>query len=191
MKIVCIGDSITYGYNVFPGETWIELSTQETGHNIINCGINGDTSGGMLARFYDDVITEEPKYVHIMGGVNDILCVNNLDIVKPNIMAMVSRAENANIIPVLGISTGIVIEDIPEEWLCLTDYNQAVQLLSEYESWLIQFSQSFGVDIINYREALLNSPYAQTPSMLFSDGLHPNELGAKYMAKAFIEYFGK
>ena len=191
MKIVCIGDSITYGYNVSFGKTWIELSKQKTSHDIVNCGINGDTSGGMLARFYDDVIKEKPKYVHIMGGVNDLLCIKNLDIVKPNIMAMVSQAENADIIPIIGISTGIVIDDITEEWLCLTDYNQVKQLLSEYESWLIQFAQSFGVDIINYRKALLCSPYAQTPSMLFSDGLHPNELASEYMAKAFIEYFSR
>lgn len=93
MKIVCIGDSITYGYNVDYNQSWIHPARQKTGYEIINCGINGDTSGGMLARFYDDVITEKPDYVHIMGGVNDIICINNADIVKPNIMAMISQTD--------------------------------------------------------------------------------------------------
>lgn len=191
MKIVCIGDSITYGYNIEPGQTWINLAIQKTGHKIINCGINGDTSGGMLARFYDDVITEKPDYVHIMGGVNDIICISNPDIVKPNIMAMISQAQNANIIPVLGISTGIVIDDIPEEWRYLTDYRQIERLLLEYESWLLHISKTFEIDTINYRKALSDSPYGQTPAMLFSDGLHPNELGAGYMAEAFVQYFSE
>lgn len=189
MKIVCIGDSITYGYGIYPNKTWIEIAKQRTGHEILNYGINGDTSGGMLARFNEDVIFQKPQYVHIMGGVNDLICIGNLDIVKPNIMAMVSQAQNADIKPVLGISTGIVVDDIPDEWGLFADYKRIERTLLEYEAWLIHFAQTFEIDIINYRKALENCPYHHDMNRLFSDGLHPNELGAKYMAESFIDYF--
>lgn len=189
MKIVCIGDSITYGYNIYPHKTWIELARQKTGHEILNYGINGDTSGGMLARFHEDVIIHKPRYVHIMGGVNDLICIGNLDIIKPNIMAMVSQAQNSNIIPIIGISTGIVIHDIPEDWAVFADYKRIERSLLEYEQWLLHFAKSFAIDTINYREALLNSPHSKEMNRMFSDGLHPNELGAQYMAEAFVNYF--
>lgn len=189
MKIVCIGDSITYGYNIEPNKTWIEISKQRTGYEILNYGINGDTSIGMLNRFYKDVITQNPQYVHIMGGVNDLICIGKLNIVKSNIMEMIRQAQNANIIPILGISTGIVVDDIPYEWGLFTDYKRIEISLIEYETWLINFANSFKIDTINYRKALENCPYNNVKNLLFSDGLHPNELGAKYMAEAFIDYF--
>lgn len=71
MKIVCIGDSITYGYNVDYNQSRIHPA-KKTGYEIINCGINGDTSGGMLARFYDDVITEKPN---IMAMISQTDCI--------------------------------------------------------------------------------------------------------------------
>ena len=48
MKIVCLGDSLTYGFMVRRSKIWTKLSEDKTGFEIINEGISGDTSGGML-----------------------------------------------------------------------------------------------------------------------------------------------
>ena len=50
MKLICIGDSLTFGYGVRPFQRWTRLCAQETGWEIVNEGISGDTTGGMLVR---------------------------------------------------------------------------------------------------------------------------------------------
>ena len=50
MELICIGDSLTYGYGVRRSECWTMLAAQESGWTVRNCGVSGDTTGGMLVR---------------------------------------------------------------------------------------------------------------------------------------------
>ena len=47
-KLICLGDSLTFGLRVPQSQTWPRL-VQETGVEVIHLGICGDTTGGMLA----------------------------------------------------------------------------------------------------------------------------------------------
>ena len=58
MKLICIGDSLTFGYGVHLSQRWTRLCAQETGWELVNEGINGDTTGGMLARMQGGVLAE-------------------------------------------------------------------------------------------------------------------------------------
>lgn len=61
-KVIFLGNSITEGGN------WKEL----TGNNeVINRGIGGDITFGVLARL-DDITTRKPSKVFILIGINDI-----------------------------------------------------------------------------------------------------------------------
>jgi lysophospholipase L1-like esterase len=42
------------------------------GIEFVNCGINGDTTGGMLTRLQDEMTAHSPDKVLLMGGGNDI-----------------------------------------------------------------------------------------------------------------------
>ena len=44
-KIVCLGDSLTYGYGVSRSKVWTKLAEDKLHIEIINEGICGDTSG--------------------------------------------------------------------------------------------------------------------------------------------------
>lgn len=88
VKIVALGDSLTVG------EPEFELSDSESASypkylqllaeehlrslqsdmevNVLNRGINGDLTSGMLERFSSDVVDEKADYVIILGGANDI-----------------------------------------------------------------------------------------------------------------------
>ena len=80
MKLICIGDSLTFGYGVHLSQRWTRLCAQETGWELVNEGINGDTTGGMLARMQGGVLAELREgglgagrpYVLLMGGSNDV-----------------------------------------------------------------------------------------------------------------------
>ncbi len=59
--VVMIGDSLTDG-----GE-WRELFPEQ---NIANCGIDSDTTDGVLARL-DDIVAARPQLAFVMIGIND------------------------------------------------------------------------------------------------------------------------
>ena len=72
-KLICLGDSLTFGLRVPQSQTWPRL-VQETGVEVISLGICGDTTGGMLARL-PAILKDQCKtqaVVLIMGGSNDI-----------------------------------------------------------------------------------------------------------------------
>ena len=81
MKIVCYGDSNTYGWdprsfsgNRYP-HPWPELTAQMTGHNVINCGEPGRVIPCMEAQlhwFAEDVRANAPDLLMIMLGTNDL-----------------------------------------------------------------------------------------------------------------------
>lgn len=60
-KIVFLGDSITQNCN------WNELFSND---NILNRGISGDTTAGILKRI-DDIVYLKPTKLFLMAGIND------------------------------------------------------------------------------------------------------------------------
>lgn len=72
LKILCIGDSLTYG-NV--GYSYIHFLNKKSNHQYINKGKNGETVNGLYRRLKKLIV--KPKYdaeLYILGiGTNDIL----------------------------------------------------------------------------------------------------------------------
>ncbi|MDM0585184.1 SGNH/GDSL hydrolase family protein [Clostridium perfringens] len=63
MNIICIGDSLTFGYGVGQENSWVSLLNDEK-NKFINKGVNGDTSTGILSRIYEilkPIILSPPK----------------------------------------------------------------------------------------------------------------------------------
>ena len=114
MKIVCLGDSLTYGYGVPRRDCWVSLAAEATGHTLVNRGINGDTTGGMLARFGRDVLSEQPDRVLLMGGANDIIFGGSDAPARLNLTAMANQAVANRIRPMIGLPTPVYAEGIPE-----------------------------------------------------------------------------
>ena len=72
IKLLCIGDSLTYGYETEPLKRWTSLLEQNLGVEVFNYGINGDTTTGMLSRFMDAHKSVKPTHTLIFGGTNDL-----------------------------------------------------------------------------------------------------------------------
>ncbi len=186
LKIVCIGDSLTYGYRVRRDKTWINLSQDELKIKIENKGISGDTTGGMLARFREDVISKKPKIVFIMGGSNDIITGANLGVPQSNIMAMVHQARGNMITPILGLPTKIDVDEVIDEWSSFADYECISKKIEKYNNWLKRFSKAFEIDYIDFNTSI-NKLSDKEFHSIYLDGLHFNPKGHELMAKIFVE----
>ena len=78
MKILCIGDSNTYGYDPrsyfgsrYPAE--VRWTDRLKNHEVINCGVNGQTIPRGQSRFPGLIRVNEPDLVIVMLGTNDLL----------------------------------------------------------------------------------------------------------------------
>lgn len=125
MKIVCLGDSLTFGFKMTRENTWPRIVEKELNIKVLNKGICGDTTAGMLSRFRADVIDEQPTHLILMGGTNDLVFQLESSIIYSNIATMIYQAYHYNIILIVGISIPIV-PHIAKEYFNLADDFQRV-----------------------------------------------------------------
>lgn len=189
-RIACIGDSITYGAQVEGSQTWIGRLRREEKINLLNLGIDGDTTGNMLARFHEHVIDLNAKAVLIMGGGNDIMGQTPVEYVNNNIAMMTQMALDKGIVPIIGMVPEPDHKNVPEEWKVVIDYNACRENLLIYKEWLLVFAKANCLPYIDFDSGMksrLRAGYGR----YFFDGLHPNPAGHKIMAAiakdAFIE----
>lgn len=184
MKIICIGDSFTRGFGVNRG--WLSRlsdSISSEGIELINKGINGDTTSGMLARFKDDVASEAPKYVIITGGLNDFISGSSLEIPKNNYMAMVHHAFHYNIIPIVGIEPDFEPSMIRQDWASFCDFNEASKKHSELCSWLKSLCSTFNLFYIDFCSEFKQVQLKTPGTSYFIDGLHLTADGHECISK--------
>ena len=185
-KLICLGDSLTFGLRVPHSQAWPRLISRETGMEVRNLGISGDTTGGMLARLQTitggvPAAPENMPVLLIMGGSNDIFYAGTDTVAKANIGAMIHQAMAAHMLPVVGIPLPISPEDAPKTGGKVADFYQAAERIAVYSQWLKDFCAAFGVPFVDFRQDFLN-PDGSVRREFFVDGLHPNAQGHQRMA---------
>jgi lysophospholipase L1-like esterase len=190
MKIVCLGDSLTYGFGVPRRDTWVSLTAERTKMELVNRGINGDTTGGMLARFWYEMTKHSPDSVLLMGGGNDIFISGTAVSAKANISAMVHQAAALGIAPLIGtLLPGNSAGNSPgnsanvrHDWASLSNVAHAREVGEEYSQWLILFAGVFGVPVVDFRAAFKSVSDPERNRALYIDGMHPTAEGHRLMA---------
>jgi hypothetical protein len=90
--ILVMGDSLSAGYGLQPGQGWVSLLQQdlEPKHRIINASISGETSDGGLARLPDALSRHKPDIVVLELGANDGLRGLPLSGMERNLQQMIT-----------------------------------------------------------------------------------------------------
>ena len=122
MDIVFIGDSLTFGYGVTKEVSWVDLLTKNLNLEYINKGTNGDTTTGILSRFYKDVLLSKPKYCFILCGTNDFLLDRSLNSIYENILLMINDCIANNVKPVILTPPYICEKKALIHWSSYPDY---------------------------------------------------------------------
>lgn len=173
-KIVCIGDSLTEGYGIEKKHRWSDLLSHDMDIEVINSGISGDTTAGMLARFKSMVIDYKPSYVMIMGGTNDLSLNISDEQIFSNILAMTRYARYNNIVSIIGIPTMIYHNDSAICDSFFLDQDILRKRMELYRNKLKRFAKEDGWQYIDFSINMTHNLYLE-------DGLHPNEAGHKIM----------
>lgn len=175
--VVCLGDSITYGFPHGPRYSWVHIAGESLGLTMINRGQNGDTTAGMLGRFNSQVIPHNPSHVVIMGGINDVLMEVDTQSIKDNITKIMFKALSNGICPIIGITTPIIGEIMG--WYG----SQAVSALEDLQQWLRTFTREKDIPVIDFCSSL-SGDEGRAIEDLFVDGGHPSREGYIRMADA-------
>lgn len=188
MKIICMGDSITYGMGLPDlSKRWSDLAAARTGHTIINRGISGDTTTGMLARCQTQVFDQSPDLMVLLGGINDLDLTGQYRPVCANIVAIYRQAEHYGIPMILGLPLPIAPEDIcPPAWDPDRDLVQTAQLCGQYTQWLRHYAADHAIPLADFRTPFLR-PDGTAERTLFQDGVHPTEAGHRLMADVLCQ----
>jgi len=174
-KMVCLGDSITWGYPYGPEYSWVALSGNILGIPMINKGINGETALDLWHRFARDVAFAAPSHVFIMAGTNDAGIGVSLEHFKGSILQMTAGAWEKEIRPVLGLP-------IPSYDMFLENN------LQKYRQWLREYSETSGVLVVDFSPAMTGLS-GQVNYGCYTDEVHPSKAGYRAMAGVFSEFY--
>lgn len=184
MKIMCMGDSITYGTGLSDlSQRWSDIVAAHTGHTLINLGIGGDTTGGMLARCQTQVFAKNPDVLLLLGGTNDICFTYDYHQAFANIVSMIRHAQTFEIPILIGIPIPFVPERFAkQEWFADRNNEHITQQCERLAQVLRAFCIAREIPYIDYRNAFLNED-GSARTELYTDALHPNATGHRIMAE--------
>lgn len=189
VRLVCLGDSITYGYGISKDRSWFALLDKVLCCELINHGVNGATVFDMIYFFQEEVIYEAATDLLLMGGINDLLMGRTSKTVGDRIEDIVKLCVEHKIAPKLATliepTEGIVREWDFEE----VKVRQIIQKTREVNDRILELCRSYNLDCIDvgaiFREA-------RDRDALLMDGLHPNEEGHRrmfeYIRAFYTEY---
>lgn len=183
MTILCIGDSLTYGYGVGRDETWCALASRLTGHRFLNYGVNGATTGEMLDSLRSFRLSaDRPDAVFLLGGLNDLFMGMPLRIPLEHLRAACEHARSTGVPPVVGLPSQI--SGTVEDGWCdgPIDMGKVRAAYAEFAEALHIQCRSEGIDTIDLRPVLGQADLA-------FDGIHLNRQGHRRMAEAVAAYW--
>ena len=101
-----LGDSLSAGYGLDPGQGWVDLLAQRLHarrlpYTVVNASISGETSAGGLARLDAALDEAHPALLLLELGINDGLRGLSLQDLRRNLEAIVRRAQARHIRVVL------------------------------------------------------------------------------------------
>lgn len=194
-NIVCLGDSTTYGYMITRKKVWPSILNNKFAEegkdiNIINKGINGDTTSGMIARFERDCLNENADLLILMGGVNDIFMFQNIDKIKDNIKLIVETSNKNNVDIILFTPIPFIKEIFT--FFEADNLDGFENTLKEYVSWINDYTKENNIKSIDVYNMFMNNIFKSNKyEDIYFDGVHLSENGHNVFALELYKELGK
>jgi acyl-CoA thioesterase-1 len=167
-RIVFLGDSLTAGYGLEPGQSvpaLIQARLAKAGHpfEVVNAGVSGDTSAGGLSRL-DWSLSGDVRILVVELGANDGLRGLPVASMRRNLEEIITRAQARGIAVML-----VGMEALP---------NYGASYTSEFRDTFPTLAKAHRVALMPF----YLDGVAGNPELNIADGIHPNPAGAVIVA---------
>ena len=198
MRILFQGDSITdagrdrrnyhelgKGYPKYAAEL-ISAAHPDAELEFINLGISGNRTGQLFDRLYADAISLQPDIISLLIGINDIWhrygagrIMTTNEQIRANYKAILEQLRANTNAKIMILSPYVLdCEDKDEMRRDLVSVLEIIrELAGEYADVYVPLDEHFEKAIPEAPEKLYYS----------ADGVHPNENGAKFIAKHYAK----
>lgn len=184
---VAIGDSITHGGH------WVRALEKRIGQPIVNAGVGGDSTAGVLARLEPDVIALKPKRCLVFIGTNDLASTLKKEdegrkVVDPiflRLRKICEQIQAAGIDVILCNALPRVRRDARRN---PTDVYWAVPV---YNQLMADYAQAKGFKFVDWHDTIADPAKKDWPLKEYaSDLCHPNVKGGERMVQVVpVEWF--
>lgn len=174
ITILALGDSLTAGYGLAPGEGFpaqLEAALLAAGHDVqvIDAGVSGDTTTGALARLdwsmdpQTDAVIVELGGNDALRGINPVLSEQALDGIMANLQER-------------GLPTLLAGMQAPP--------NMGAAYTEAFNPIFAQLAQTY--DAVHYPFFL--EGVASRPELNLPDGIHPTSQGIGLIVQSIMPY---
>ena len=167
VRLLALGDSLTAGYGLPPGEGFVPrlqaaLAAAGRSVRVIDAGVSGDTTAGGLARL-DWALADQPQAVLVELGGNDGLRGLPLATSRENLRKSIelARAAQARVLLV-----GMMIPP-----------NYGQRYAKEFQDMFTTLASSHSIALVPF----LLDKVALNPELMQNDGIHANAKGQPQM----------
>ncbi len=205
-KLVMIGDSITdagraypVGEAVFDGlgkgyvafiDALLNAAYPDLGIRVVNMGISGNTVRDLAARWQKDVIDQNPEWVSIMIGTNDVWRQFDRPMIRESHVYIEEYEETLRrLVDAVKPSLKGLILMTP--FFLEPRVDDAMRAkMDEYGRVVFKIAQEIGAVFVDTQAAFNRILEHLYPSAIASDRVHPNPTGHMVLARAFLTAIG-
>jgi acyl-CoA thioesterase I len=172
LKLVALGDSLTAGYGLPPGQGFPDvlaraLKAKGWDVEVVNAGVSGDTAADGLARF-DWSVPEGADALIVELGANDMLRGADTAATEVTLSHILGKAKDAHMSILLA---GMVAAP-----------NYGVDYKQRFDAIYPDLAKKFAVTLYPF----FLEGVAGHPDLQLSDGLHPNRQGAERIVEGIL-----
>ena len=202
-RIVFAGDSVTdmgsaqpVGEGLFDnvGRSYVRVIENmlvawypERNIRVTNSGIGGNTSRDLLARYDRDVVALKPQWVSICIGINDVWRQFDSPAIPDAAVSPEEYRENVE-------KMILAVKDTVKGLFLLTPYymepnrdDPMRRRMDEYGAICRELADQYGCRLVDFQALYEAFLHIRHSSCIAWDRVHPNQMGATLMAKAFLE----
>jgi len=183
--LICLGDSITYGFPNGPQSSWVKELAGKIAATPLNRGINGNTISDMLNRLPGELKTPGLSHVHILGGTNDAWMESDPEYSRRCIEQIVQLCIETNVTPILGITTPVCT--IAGGSFFPFGLDEIVNWLDRHRVWLQEYAAAQSIPLIDYFTPLCQEGTKLGDPLYFIDEAHLSKEGNTKMALVATE----
>ena len=159
--ILVVGDSLSAGYGLAPGQGWVSLLQQRLkqegyGHRVVNASVTGETTDGGVQRLDRALATHRPGIVIIELGGNDGLRGLPVSRVRANLELLITKSRAA------GAEVLLLAIRVPT--------NYGPRYANSFQQIYADLAKRYRIGVA----ALMDDGIALDLAYFQPDGIHPN-----------------